>query len=97
MREEPGVYDVVRIEYNPGRSAHIALIRSRDFSAEGVQKWKYVITTEGMRAGDDVQSFRQGIPDDFLLRTDEKTEEGEEGEKMDAATAKSLSIGILRT
>ena len=97
MREEPGVYDVVRIEYDPGRSAHIALIRSRDLSAEGMQRWKYIIATEGMRAGDEVQSFRRGIPDDFLPRTGEKTEGGGGAEKMDAATAQSLSIGILRT
>ncbi|KAG6839077.1 hypothetical protein H0H87_001757, partial [Tephrocybe sp. NHM501043] len=25
VREEPGVFDVIRIEYDPGRSAHIAL------------------------------------------------------------------------
>lgn len=33
-RLEPGAHDVVRIEYDPGRSAHIALIRQRGKSAD---------------------------------------------------------------
>lgn len=40
-RSEAGEHDVVRIEYDPGRSAHIALIRRRD--AESVE------TDEGAR------------------------------------------------
>ncbi|KAJ7092598.1 mitochondrial ribosomal protein subunit L2 [Mycena epipterygia] len=65
-REEPGVHDVVRIEYDPGRSAHIALIKNRDPHAQGMKKWSYIIAPEGMRAGDEVQSFRQGIPEGFV-------------------------------
>ncbi|KAG6847827.1 mitochondrial 54S ribosomal protein rml2, partial [Tephrocybe sp. NHM501043] len=34
-REEPGVFDVIRIEHDPGRSAHIALVRSRNAADEG--------------------------------------------------------------
>jgi ribosomal protein L2 len=64
VRTEPGEYDVIRIEYDPGRSAHIALIKARDPKAEGKAKWKYILATEGMRPGDVVQSFRMGIPDD---------------------------------
>ena len=33
-RFAPGIHDVVRIEYDPGRSAHIALIRRRDGSSD---------------------------------------------------------------
>lgn len=33
-REEPGDCEVVRIEYDPGRSAHIALIRNKSHRAE---------------------------------------------------------------
>ncbi|KAF8893725.1 translation protein SH3-like domain-containing protein [Gymnopilus junonius] len=65
-REAPGIHDVVRIEYDPNRSAHIALLHNRDPKSVGDQKWSYIIATEGMRAGDEVQSFRQGIPADFL-------------------------------
>ncbi|OJA09391.1 hypothetical protein AZE42_06824 [Rhizopogon vesiculosus] len=70
VRTEPGEYDVIRIEYDPGRSAHIALVKARDPKAEGKTKWKYILATEGMRPGDVVQSFRMGIPDDTsVLRT----------------------------
>ena len=65
-REAPGIHDVVRIEYDPGRSAHIALLHNRDPSAVGAQKWSYIIATDGLRAGDQVQSFRQGIPEGFI-------------------------------
>ncbi|KAJ6604528.1 translation protein SH3-like domain-containing protein [Mycena vulgaris] len=65
-RDEPGVHDVVRIEYDPGRSAHIALLKSRDPLAQGMKKWSYIVAPEGIRAGDEVQSFRQGIPEGFV-------------------------------
>ncbi|KAJ7706306.1 translation protein SH3-like domain-containing protein [Mycena rosella] len=65
-REEPGIHDVVRIEYDPGRSAHIALLKNRDPLAQGMKKWSYIVAPEGIRAGDEVQSFRQGIPDGFV-------------------------------
>ncbi|KAJ7038325.1 mitochondrial ribosomal protein subunit L2 [Mycena alexandri] len=65
-RNEPGVHDVVRIEYDPGRSAHIALLKNRNPDAQGVHKWSYIVAPEGLRAGDEVQSFRQGIPDGLV-------------------------------
>ena len=65
-REAAGVHDVVRIEYDPNRSAHIALLFNRDPAAVGNAKWSYIISTEGLRAGDEVRSFKQGIPEDFL-------------------------------
>ncbi|ORY34826.1 translation protein SH3-like domain-containing protein [Naematelia encephala] len=33
-RYEPGIHDVIRIEYDPGRTAHIALIRKRGESTD---------------------------------------------------------------
>jgi ribosomal protein L2 len=65
-REAAGIHDVVRIEYDPNRSAHIALLFNRDPAAVGSEKWSYIIATEGLRAGDQVRSFKQGIPEDFL-------------------------------
>jgi hypothetical protein len=61
MRKEPGIQDVVRIEYDPGRSGHIALLKNRDPSSK--QPWSYILAPEGLRAGHTVQSFREGIPD----------------------------------
>ncbi|PPQ69475.1 hypothetical protein CVT25_002039 [Psilocybe cyanescens] len=65
-REAPGIHDVVRIEYDPNRSAHIALLYNRNPKAVGDTKWSYIIATEGLRAGDEVRSFRKGIPSNFL-------------------------------
>ncbi|KAL8370958.1 hypothetical protein RB595_001016 [Gaeumannomyces hyphopodioides] len=60
-RREPGPHTVERIEYDPGRSAHIALLAN-----QVTQKKSYIVAAEGMRAGDVVQSYRAGIPQDLL-------------------------------
>ena len=60
-RWEAGPCKVERIEYDPNRSAHIALLKSE---ADG--KYSYIVAAEGMRAGDVVQSYRKGIPQDLL-------------------------------
>jgi ribosomal protein L2 len=64
MRMEPGLQDVIRIEFDPGRSAHIALVKHRNPSA--ALSYAYILACEGLRAGDVVQSFRQGIPDGLV-------------------------------
>ncbi|KAI5898205.1 ribosomal protein L2 [Schizophyllum commune H4-8] len=107
MRTTPGPHDVVRIEYDPGRSAHIALLMNRDPNAVGTQKWSYVIATEGMRAGDEVQSFRKGIPEGFIpgfdeLRAKELEKAAANASSPDASaaaesSAETLAMGILRT
>jgi ribosomal protein L2 len=61
FRWTPGPHTVERIEYDPGRSAHIALVTE---NATG--KKSYILAAEGMRAGDVVQSYRAGIPQDLL-------------------------------
>ncbi|KAI9782066.1 MAG: hypothetical protein M1816_002007 [Peltula sp. TS41687] len=60
-RLTPGKHVVDRIEHDPGRSAHIALITH---SATG--RKSYIIAAEGMRAGDPVESYRAGIPQELL-------------------------------
>ncbi|KAG6876130.1 hypothetical protein C0992_000779 [Termitomyces sp. T32_za158] len=100
VREEQGVYDVIRIEYDPGRSAHIALVRSRNPEHEGLQRWKYILATDGMRAGDEVQSFRQGIPEGFIPEFDAAKSEEEktsDGQGQKSSSVHSLALGILRT
>ena len=59
---EPGPHDVVRIEYDPNRSAHIALIKNQDPSVESLKKWSYILACEGLWAGHVMESLRQGIP-----------------------------------
>jgi len=60
-RKRPGPHIVERIEYDPGRSAHIALL------TEKATGWKsYILASDGLRAGDIVHSYRAGIPKNLL-------------------------------
>jgi len=61
LRMKPGPHTVERIEHDPGRTAHIALLNEE---ATGIKS--YIVAAEGMRAGDIVQSYRAGIPKDLL-------------------------------
>lgn len=60
-RMEAGKQLVERIEYDPNRSAHIALL---EHSLSKVKS--YIIAADGMRAGDVVESFRRGITREML-------------------------------
>lgn len=60
-RTEPGKQIVERIEYDPNRSAHLALLEHME-----TKKKSYIIAAEGMRAGDTVESYRSGIPKALL-------------------------------
>lgn len=60
-RMVPGKHTVERIEHDPGRTAHIALLNE-----EATGKKSYIVAAEGMRAGDVVQSYRAGVPKDLL-------------------------------
>ena len=61
LRMTPGPHLVERIEHDPGRSAHIALL-----SEQATGRKSYIVAAEGMRAGDVVHSYRSGIPKDLL-------------------------------
>jgi ribosomal protein L2 len=60
-RMTPGRHLVERIEHDPGRTAHIALL-----TEEATGRKSYIVAAEGMRAGDYVQSYRSGIPKELL-------------------------------
>ncbi|KAK7511352.1 mitochondrial 54S ribosomal protein uL2m [Phyllosticta citriasiana] len=60
-RMDPGKQLVERIEYDPNRSAHIALLKHMQTG-----KLTYILAAEGMRAGDTVESFMKGIPKDLM-------------------------------
>lgn len=60
-RFERGLQTVQRIEYDPGRSAHIALLKHNETGA-----LSYILACDGLRAGDTVESYRKGIPPSFL-------------------------------
>ncbi|KAJ5707029.1 54S ribosomal protein RML2 [Penicillium malachiteum] len=60
LRMDAGPHLVERIEYDPGRTAHIALVRSKE-----TKKLSYILAADGMRAGETVQSYMSGIPEDL--------------------------------
>lgn len=60
-RRLAGKHLVERIEYDPNRSAHIALIEDM-----ATKKKSYIIAADGMRAGDVTESFMAGIPKDLM-------------------------------
>lgn len=60
-RMTAGPHVVERIEHDPGRTAHIALLNE-----EATGRKSYIVAAEGMRAGDVLQSYRSGIPKELL-------------------------------
>ena len=62
-RMEPGKHLVERIEHDPGRSAHIALLSK---TIANRKSYTYIIAPQGMRAGEEVESFRSGIPEHLI-------------------------------
>jgi ribosomal protein L2 len=60
-RKEGGEQLVERIEYDPNRSAHLALLTHKETG-----KKSYMVATVGMRAGDVVESYRAGIPKSLI-------------------------------
>ena len=105
MRTEPGPCDVVRIEYDPGRSAHIALVKNRNPDLCGGKVWSYILAPDNLRAGDVVESFRQGIPDGLVpgfvdskeVRGMTTTATESQSEQSQTASTASLALGVLRS
>ncbi|KAJ5086634.1 hypothetical protein NUU61_007941 [Penicillium alfredii] len=60
LRMLPGPQLVERIEYDPGRTAHIALTRCKT-----TKKLSYILAADGLRAGDVIESYLPGIPNDL--------------------------------
>lgn len=69
MRLEEGPQDVVRIEFDPLRSCHIALLRNRTGLGED-GGWSYIIAPDGCRAGDVLTSYRKGVPKGLVPQWD---------------------------
>jgi len=61
-RWERGMQDVIRIEYDPNRSAHIALIEHQD-----TKRRSYILAPEGLREGDTVESYRATVKEEEEL------------------------------
>ncbi|KAG9916920.1 ribosomal protein L2, partial [Aureobasidium melanogenum] len=50
-----------RIEYDPNRSTHLALLTRQKTGEKS-----YILAADGMRAGDVIESYRAGIPGELL-------------------------------
>lgn len=97
-RQAPGVHDVVRIEYDPGRSAHIALVKSRDESLEPHKRWSYILASDGMRAGHTVESYQKGIPNGLVpgFKDAPGARPGVDETVGGGGNASALALAILR-
>lgn len=60
-RWESGPQTVERIEYDPGRSSHIALLKHNSSG-----QLSYILACDGLGAGDTVESYRKGITKELL-------------------------------
>lgn len=60
FRHELGKHIVQRIEYDPVRTCHLALIQNVKSS-----EISYIVAADGLRAGDYVESFRHGFSEDL--------------------------------
>ncbi|KAF2202708.1 50S ribosomal protein-like protein L2 [Delitschia confertaspora ATCC 74209] len=60
-RFAPGKHVVERIEYDPNRSAHLALVNRVETGEK-----TYIVAADGLRVGDTIESFRSGIPKELL-------------------------------
>ena len=106
MRNSAGPQDVIRIEYDPGRSAHIALVRAREATGNDGKRFAYILAPEGLRAGDVVESFRNGIPDGLVpgfvdINSSSFAAPGDPDSEPDASAMtnssnQSLALGNLR-
>ncbi|KAK6200506.1 translation protein SH3-like domain-containing protein [Scheffersomyces amazonensis] len=75
-RLRPGKQTVLRIEYDPNRSGHIALLKHEESG-----DLSYILASMGLREGDSVESFRSGIPKDFIEEM-KKTNNGDIDEAL---------------
>ncbi|TIA84459.1 hypothetical protein E3P98_00124 [Wallemia ichthyophaga] len=111
-RIEGGVRRVVRLEYDPNRSAHIALLRGESGASEAhphSSPWSYIIAPKGLKAGDTVQSFRT-LSDAGIAKLTAAASQGDfsgdvlsRGGDSDKSTStptptkvSSLDLGLLR-
>ncbi|KAJ5899132.1 54S ribosomal protein RML2 [Penicillium taxi] len=60
VRMDPGAHLVERLEHDPGRTAHIALIRNKK-----TKKLSYILAPDGLAVGDTVESYMSGIPEEL--------------------------------
>lgn len=88
-RREWGAQTVENIQYDPNRSAHIALIKHQKTGARS-----YILAPDGLRSGDVVESFRD------MKSISEYDPEGDGRKKAadsEGSNVSALDLGIFRT
>ncbi|KAK5774188.1 hypothetical protein RI543_004475 [Arxiozyma heterogenica] len=73
FRSVPGKQTVQRIEYDPGRTGHIALLKHNETG-----KLSYILACDGLRAGDVVESFRYSNNNNNNNSTNSQSQRGME-------------------
>ncbi|KAJ1918334.1 mitochondrial 54S ribosomal protein rml2 [Mycoemilia scoparia] len=72
-RNEPGLQEVVRLEYDPGRTAWIALLKHCETG-----KFSYILAPEQLKPGMFVQSFMQHSEEQDRIKREKIKKEGED-------------------
>ena len=88
-RKEGGKHLVERIEHDPGRTAHIALVCNLQTGERS-----YILAAEGMRAGDKVESFRPGLPKSLVEEMGGTMDQGVIASKT-AHRGNCLKLGMI--
>ncbi|KAJ2537700.1 mitochondrial 54S ribosomal protein rml2 [Coemansia sp. RSA 1933] len=86
-RSEPGPQQVVRLEYDPGRSAHIALIQHMESG-----KQSYILAPVGLKPGAVVQSY-MGVDLEQLRKTP-RLGEVDAGDEVDASGGELSAVDV---
>ncbi|KIV79007.1 hypothetical protein, variant [Exophiala sideris] len=89
MRQGGGKQFVERIEHDPGRTAHIALVRDVKSGERS-----YILAAEGLRAGETVESFRSGLPKALLKEMGGHVDQGVIASKT-AYKGNCLKLGMI--
>lgn len=89
MRQESGAQLVERIEHDPGRTAHIALLRNQETGEQ-----TYIVAAEGMRAGDTIHSYRSGLPAEMTNTVSGQIDRGLVASKT-ALRGNCLPLGLI--
>ncbi len=89
MRQQGGKHFVERIEHDPGRSAHIALVRNLETNER-----TYILAAEGLRPGDTVESYRSGLPERLIKEMGGTLDQGVIASKT-AWKGNCLKLGMI--
>jgi ribosomal protein L2 len=88
-RLKGGKQIVERIEHDPGRTAHIALVKNIN---DGTRS--YILAAEGLRPGDVVESYRSGLPKSLIQEMGGQMDQGVIASKT-AHKGNCLKLGMI--